>query len=60
MENQHFVRGKRITADHVFDVINTLLMIVLCVLVVYPLYYVLVASFTEPSVVSSGRMLFYP
>ena len=43
-----------------FDVINTLLMIVLCVLVVYPLYYVLVASFTEPSVVSSGRMLFYP
>lgn len=60
MENQRFVRGKKWSVDHLFDVANTVLMIVLCLLIVYPLYYVLVASFTEPSIVSSGEMLFYP
>lgn len=35
-------------------------MVVICVLIVYPLFYVLVASFTEPSIVNSGKLLLYP
>lgn len=60
MENQHFVRGKGFSVDHVFDIINTLVMIILSLVIVYPLYYVLVASFTEPSIVNSGTLLLYP
>ena len=52
MEQDRFVRGKGITVDHIFDIVNTIFMAILCLIIVYPLYYVLVASFTEPSVVS--------
>lgn len=60
MENQRFVRSKGLTIDHVFDVLNTIFMLVLCILILYPLYYVLVASFTEPNIVNSGKFLLYP
>ena len=60
MEQDRFVRGKGITVDHIFDIVNTIFMAILCLIIVYPLYYVLVASFTEPSVVSSGQLLLYP
>ena len=47
-------------ADKVFDVVNAIIMIILCVIIVYPLWYVLLASFTDPAVVNSGKMLLIP
>ena len=35
-------------------------MILVCIAIVYPLYYVLLASVTDPIVVSSGKFLLYP
>ena len=35
-------------------------MILVCIVVIYPLYYVLLASVTDPVVVNSGKLLLYP
>lgn len=47
-------------ADKVFTIINAIIMLVICIVIVYPLYYVVIASITDPVVVNSGRPLFYP
>ena len=46
--------------DKIFDIVNTILMIIICIIIIYPLYFVLIASFTEPHIVNSGRLLLYP
>ena len=46
--------------DKVFVVINSVIMSLVCVLIVYPLYYVVLASFTDPVIVNSGKLLLYP
>lgn len=46
--------------DRTFDIINMLILIVLCVIVVYPLYYVVLASITDPKVVHTGKLLLWP
>lgn len=46
--------------DKVFDVINALIMIVICLVIAYPLYYVFMASFTDPGIVNSGKLLLWP
>lgn len=51
---------KRTTGDLIFDVINGVIMVLLCICIAYPLYYVLVASLTDPTVVNSGKVLWYP
>ena len=53
-------RVKMSGADRVFTIINAIIMITICVVIVYPLYYVLIASVTDPVIVNSGRPLFYP
>ncbi|MFR6327517.1 MAG: hypothetical protein ACLUOI_00830 [Eisenbergiella sp.] len=35
-------------------------MIIICLVIVYPIYYVIIASITDPVIVNSGRPLFYP
>ncbi len=47
-------------ADKIFDMLNLIFMIMICLAIVYPLYYVLIASFTEPHIVNSGKLLLYP
>lgn len=46
--------------DNLFDVINTLLLILLGFVVFYPLYFVLIASFSDPMAVNGGEVLFLP
>ena len=46
--------------DVVFDVINGILMVLICLIIFYPMYYVLIASMTDPKVVNTGKLLFYP
>ena len=63
MANNNTVKKKKVkmsTGDKVFTVINTVIMILVCIAIVYPLYYVLLASVTDPIVVSSGKFLLYP
>jgi putative aldouronate transport system permease protein len=65
MKTIQAVSGKRhlmkeTFADRVFDVFNCLVMVFVCICIAYPLYFVLVASFTDPNVVNQGRILLYP
>ncbi|GHU78897.1 sugar ABC transporter permease [Clostridia bacterium] len=54
-------KANRLTmGDIIFDAVDVLVMAVICIVIAYPLYYVLVASFTEPHIVTSGKLLLYP
>ncbi|MDD7738490.1 MAG: carbohydrate ABC transporter permease [Fusicatenibacter sp.] len=48
------------TGDKIFNVVNFIIMALVCIVIVYPLYYVLLASVTDPVVVNSGKLLLYP
>ncbi|MBP1963202.1 carbohydrate ABC transporter permease [Paenibacillus aceris] len=52
---------KRSFGEHFFDIINAVLLISLSIITIYPLIYVLFASFSDPSFVVQNRgLLFYP
>lgn len=46
--------------DKCFNIFNTLILIFLLIIVAYPLYFVVIASVSDPKLVASGRVLFYP
>ncbi|CAH1200213.1 L-arabinose transport system permease protein AraQ [Paenibacillus allorhizoplanae] len=50
----------RTRADLLFDICNYTLISILVLLVLYPLYFVLTASVTDPDLVYSGKLLFFP
>lgn len=52
---------KRTFGEHVFDSFNILLMVLLSVITLYPIYYVLVASFSNPNdIISHSGVLLWP
>jgi len=46
--------------DRVFDIFNVTLLSIITLVILYPLYFVVIASFTAPRIVNSGRFLLYP
>lgn len=46
--------------DRIFDLVCNLFLCAFILVVFYPLYFVVVASFTEPTIVNSGEVLLYP
>ncbi|MDR1913360.1 MAG: carbohydrate ABC transporter permease [Clostridiales bacterium] len=50
---------KASVGDRAFNTFNAILMIIICIIIVYPLFYVILASFTDPAVVSTGKPLFW-
>ena len=46
--------------DRAFNIVNAVIMTVITIVIVYPLYYVLLASITDPVIVNSGKLLLYP
>jgi len=51
---------KKTLADRVFDVFDVALMIVLLVIFAWPLWFVLIASISDPDLVTAGKVLFWP
>ena len=47
-------------SDKIFHVFNTLLMIVLLVIFIWPLWFVLVASISDPDLVNTGKVILFP
>lgn len=47
-------------ADKIFNVVNLVLLGLITLTVLYPLYFVVIASFTDPNIVNSGTLLLYP
>lgn len=46
--------------DRLYDGISNFMLIIFVILVFYPLYFVLIASFSDPNVVNSGKFLLVP
>lgn len=46
--------------DRIFMAVNTVLLSLVALLVLYPLYFIVCASFTDPMVVNSGKLLLWP
>lgn len=46
--------------DKVFHIINSIIMVLICIVTIYPLYYVLIASVTDPTAIEGGKLLLYP
>lgn len=51
---------KQSTGDRVFNIVNAIIMALITFVIVYPLYYVVLASITDPVIVNSGKLLLYP
>lgn len=47
-------------SDKAFDVLNTIFLVIVLILIVYPLIFVLSASISDPAAVSSGKMWLWP
>lgn len=55
------VKRQRLSRDdRIFDLAITVLMVLVTALTIYPLYFVLCASFTDPDIVNRGEILLYP
>lgn len=46
--------------DKVFDVFNYTIMIILLAIVIYPLWFIVIASFSDPNAVNAGEVWLLP
>ncbi|MFD0960730.1 carbohydrate ABC transporter permease [Paenibacillus chungangensis] len=51
---------KYISADRYFDWMNYALLSVIVVIILYPLYFIIIASVSDPTYVNSGALSFWP
>ena len=51
---------KKTRSDRIFDAINNVFMVVMLVIMLYPLYYTVIASISEPAAVARGQVMFWP
>ena len=50
----------RLNSERVFDVSNIVLMVIIVLVIAYPLYFIVIASFSSPDAVNGGRVLLFP
>ena len=51
---------KRNRGDLLFDVFNYTLLGIITVLVLYPLYFIVIASFSDPDAINTGQVVLWP
>ncbi|WP_391573542.1 carbohydrate ABC transporter permease [Cohnella sp.] len=51
---------RKTLSDRLFDLCNTALFIVVLIVILYPLYFILIASVSDPVAVNSGKVWFWP
>ena len=47
-------------SDKIYDIIVYTITTILLILVLYPMYFVLIASFSNPTAVSAGEVMLWP
>ena len=52
-------RMKMSTGERDFGIVNAIIMITICLVIIYPIYYVVIASMTDPVIVNSGKPLLF-
>lgn len=50
----------RTRGDKVFDILNFLFFIFILLIVIFPLYFILIASFSDPNAVNNGQVWLWP
>ena len=53
-------RARKSIGDVTFDIINNIFWIIVLFIVLYPLWFVIIASFSDPDMVIQGKVLFWP
>jgi len=51
---------KRSYSDKIFDVVNLVLMVIIFIILIWPLWFVIIASFSDPDAVNAGKVLLMP
>ena len=46
--------------DRIFNIVNVIVLFLILLITAYPLYFVLIASFSDPDAVSTGKTLLWP
>nr|WP_304955163.1 carbohydrate ABC transporter permease [uncultured Acetatifactor sp.] len=54
------IKRKRVNSDSVFDAVNLLIMLILLVVFVWPLWFVVIASVSNPGEVWQGHVILFP
>jgi len=57
------VTGRKIRSsreDMVFEIVTKILLIIACLIVLYPLYFIIIASISNPDYVISGKLSLFP
>ena len=60
MRIQSLNRRKRFNTDKLFDIVNVMIMLALLVIFTWPLWFVLIASISDPVLVMAGKVLVIP
>lgn len=60
MRNAFIKKNRRSRNDIIFDIINTSVLFIALLLVLYPLYYIVIASVSSPTAVNTGSVVFGP
>lgn len=47
-------------SDQLFDIFNHLVLVLLTLSILYPLYFIIIASFSDPVAINNGKVLFKP
>lgn len=53
-------KSKKINSDSVFGVVNAIILAIEAIVILYPLYFVVVASVSDPTYVNAGETMFFP
>lgn len=51
---------KRNSSDRIFYAVNALILGILAVIIIYPLYFIVIASFSDPDAVLAGKVVLFP
>ena len=54
------MKVKASTDDKIFNLISYTILTVLLLIMLYPIYFVVIASFSDPSLVGTGQIILYP
>ncbi|MCM3575588.1 carbohydrate ABC transporter permease [Mesobacillus subterraneus] len=52
--------SRRSKEDRVFDLINVILVAIITVMVIYPLYFIVIASISDPNMIYAGKVWLWP
>ena len=53
-------RVKKSREDWIFDIILYTIGVLLIIITLYPMYFIVIASFSDPAAVSNGQIMFLP